>query len=458
MILTFEKISSEYMKIIIAGAGEVGFHLAKMLTNEAQDLYIIDQNIERLQYVQNHIDVIGIKGDATSLGVLKEAKISSCDLLIAATSIEEINMLICMIGKKLGAKKTIARLTNYETSLNELETFFKEMGVDTIISPVELASKEIQRLVNQSLFTDDYEFENGKLSVFGIAIGNNSQLINKSIVDTSYLNPNQSFKPLVFLRQGKTLMVQADSVLKENDIVYFIATPDGIKEVTNICGQDCYEIKNIMILGASRIAVLTAELLEKKYNVTLIEENKIRAEEVAEKLKKTLVINADGRDVSILEEENIDDMDAFIALTGNSETNIITSLVAKSHGVRKTIARVENMDYINLSQNIGIDTLINKKIIAANEIIKYIRKGEVQAIANLHGVDAEIIEFKVKANTKITSKPLRELKLPKSVNVAGIIRNNKGFIPFGDFQIQEGDKAVVFVQNKDIEDIEEFFH
>lgn len=458
MILTFEKILEKNMKIIIAGAGEVGFHLAKMLTNEAQDLYIIDQSGERLHYVQNHIDVIGIKGDATSLGVLKDAKISSCDLLIAATSVEEINMLICMIGKKLGAKKTIARLTNYETSLNELETFFKEMGVDTIISPVELASKEIQRLVNQSLFTDDYEFENGKLSVFGIAIGNNSKLINKSIVDTSYLNPNQSFKPLVFLRKGKTLMVQADSVLKENDIVYFIATPGGIKEVTNICGQDCYEIKNIMILGASRIAVLTAELLEKKYNVTLIEENKIRAEEVAEKLKKTLVINADGRDVSILEEENIDDMDAFIALTGNSETNIITSLVAKSHGVRKTIARVENMDYINLSQNIGIDTLINKKIIAANEIIKYIRKGEVQAIANLHGVDAEIIEFRVKANTKITRKPLRDLKLPKSVNVAGIIRNNKGFIPFGDFQVQEGDKAVVFVQNKDIEEVEEFFH
>lgn len=446
------------MKIIIAGAGEVGFHLAKMLTNEAQDLYIIDQSVERLHYVQNHIDVIGIKGDATSLGVLKEAKISSCDLLIAATSIEEINMLICMIGKKLGAKQTIARLTNYETSLNELETFFKEMGVDTIISPVELASKEIQRLVNQSLFTDDYEFEDGKLSVFGIAIGNNSALINKSIVDTSYLNPNQSFKPLAFLRRGKTFMVQADSVLKENDIVYFISTPEGIKEVTAICGQYCYEIKNIMILGASRIAVLTAELLENKYNVTLIEENKIRAEEVAEKLKKTLIINADGRDVSILEEENLDDMDAFIALTGNSETNIITSLVAKSHGVRKTIARVENMDYINLSQNIGIDTLINKKIIAANEIIKYIRKGEVQAIANLHGVDAEIIEFKVKPNTKITSKPLRDLKLPKSVNVAGIIRNNKGFIPFGGFQIQEGDKAVIFVQNKDIEDIEEFFH
>ena len=253
-------------------------------------------------------------------------------------------------------------------------------------------------------------------------------------------------------------MAQGDTVLNHNDIVYFIATPEGIKEVTAFCAKSCFEIKNIMILGASRIGILTAELLEKKYNVTLIEENRERALTVADKLKKTLVINADGRDVSILEEENLDDMDAFIALTGDSETNIITSLVAKSHGVKKTIARVENMDYINLSQNIGIDTLINKKIIAANEIIKYIRKGEVQAIANLHGVDGEIIEFNVKINTKITLKPLRELKLPKTVNIAGVIRHNKGFIPFGSFQLQEGDKAVVFVHNSEIEDIEEFFH
>ncbi|MBE7443223.1 MAG: Trk system potassium transporter TrkA [Flavobacteriales bacterium] len=446
------------MKIIIAGAGEVGFHLAEMLTHEAQDLYIIDQNEDRLNYIQNHIDVIGIRGDATSLGLLKEVKVSACDLLIAATSSEETNMLICMIGKKLGAKKTIARISNYETKLSELEVFFKEMGVDTIISPVELASKEIKRLIYQSAFTDDYEFDNGKLSVFGIAIDQNSPLVDKSIIDTKYLNPNQSFKPLAFLRQGKTHMVYPDSVLQKNDIVYFIATPEGIKEVTTICTNNCFEIKNIMILGASRIGILTAELLEKKFNVTLVEENKTKANQVAEKLKKTLVINADGRDVSILEEENLDDMDAFIALTSDSETNIITSLVAKSRGVKKTIARVENMDYINISQNIGIDTLINKKIIAANEIIKYIRKGEVQAVANLHGVDAEIIEFIVKADTKITRKTLKDLKLPKSVHIAGVIRNNKGFIPFGSFQLQEGDKAVVFVQNSEIDEVEDFFH
>ena len=212
-----------------------------------------------------------------------------------------------------------------------------------------------------------------------------------------------------------------------------------------------------MILGGSRIGVLTAELLEKKFDVILIEKDKKKAHQLSEHLKKTLVINSDGTDVQALEEENIGDMDAFIAVTGNSETNIISSLVAKSHGVKKTIAGVENIDYINLSHNIGIDTLINKKIIAANNIFKFIRKGEVKALANLHGVDGEIIEFYVNKGTKITTKPIRELKLPKSVNIAGVIRNNKGFIPFGGFKMQDGDKVVVFSHSDSIHDIEKFF-
>ncbi|NCP45715.1 MAG: hypothetical protein GW818_04650 [Flavobacteriales bacterium] len=213
-----------------------------------------------------------------------------------------------------------------------------------------------------------------------------------------------------------------------------------------------------MILGASRIGVLTAEILEKDYNVILIEENRGKANKIAEQLKHTLVINADGTDVSVLEEENIDEMDAFIAVTGDSETNIISSLIAKSKGVKKTIAGVENMDYINLSHNIGIDTLINKKMIAANNIFKFLRKGEVNAIANFHGVEGEIIEFNVKANTKITSKPLRELRLPDNINIAGVIRNNKGFVPFGGFQLEENDKVIVFTHVSKIAELEEFFN
>lgn len=445
------------MRIVIAGAGEVGFHLAKMMSHEAQNIYIIDDNEDRLNYVQSHIDVFGVKGNAKDIDVLKEVKVDNCDLLIAATSSEETNLLVCINGKKLGAKRTIARISNYEGIGTDMREFYGSLGVDTVISPVELASQEIKRLVGQSAFTNDYEFEGGKLIVFGIAIAENSPLKDKSVSDTKHLNPSRDFKPIALLRNDKTMMVQGDTILLENDIVYFISTQKSIGQITNICGQECFEIKNIMILGGSRIGVLTAELLEKKYNVILIEKDKRKAEQIANHLKKTLVINADGTDVQVLEEENLEDMDAFISVTGNSETNIITSIVAKSHGVKKTIAGVENIDYINLSQSIGIDTLINKKMIAASEIFKFIRKGEVEEIANLHGVDGEIIEFNVKAGSKITSKPIRDLKIPISTNIAGVIRDNEGFIPFGGFQVQADDKVVVFTQTGFINEIEKYF-
>jgi trk system potassium uptake protein TrkA len=445
------------MRIIIAGAGEVGFHLAKMMSSESQNIYIIDENEDRVNYVQAHLDVFCVLGDAKDLEVLKENKISSCDLLIAATSSEETNLLVCITGKKLGAKRTIARINNYEGIGTSMRVFYESLGVDNIISPVELASKEINRLITQSAFTNDYEFEGGKLSVFGIPICDKSPLKDKSVVETAYLNPNRSFKPLFLLRGEKTILIQASTELKENDIVYFISTPESIPLITKICGQQFYDIKNIMILGASRIGVLTAEILEKDYNVILIEEDKNKATRIADQLKHTLVINADGTDVSVLEEENIAEMDAFIAVTGDSETNIISSLIAKSHGVKKTIAGVENIDYINLSHNIGIDTLINKKIIAANNIFTFLRKG-VSAIANFHGVDGEIIEFNVKADTKILSKPLRELKLPETVSVAGVVRNNKGFIPFGGFQLEENDKVIVFSKKESILELEKLFN
>jgi len=446
------------MRIIIAGAGEVGFHLAKMMSKESQNIYIIDEDEDRINYVQAHLDVFCVQGDAKDLQVLKENKISSCDLLIAATSSEEVNLLVCITGKKLGAKRTIARINNYEGIGTNMRIFYESLGVDNIISPVELASKEIYRLITQSAFINESTFENGKLSVFGISIHPDSPLNHKSVTETTYLNPNRSFKPLFLLRGDKTIVIQAGTILQTNDIVYFISTPESVQQIIKICGQQFFDIKNIMILGASRIGVLTAEILEKDYNVILIEENRGKANKIAEQLKHTLVINADGTDVSVLEEENIDEMDAFIAVTGDSETNIISSLIAKSKGVKKTIAGVENMDYINISHNIGIDTLINKKMIAANNIFKFLRKGEVNAIANFHGVEGEIIEFNVKANTKITSKPLRELRLPDNINIAGVIRNNKGFVPFGGFQLEENDKVIVFTHVSKIAELEEFFN
>ena len=445
------------MKIIITGGGAVGYHLAKMMSSELQDIYLIDENQERLDYIQSHIDIFAIKGDAKSISILKEAKIEECDLLIAVTSSEETNLLVSILAKQFGAKRAIARINNMELLEEDNQLLFRELGVDNLISPVKLAAKEIQRLLKRSAFTDDCEFEGGKLRVFGIPVGSQSPLKGRTILESAYLNKDLTFKPIALHRNEETIIVDKNTTILEKDILYFISDPYSINRVMELCDKKCYDIKDVMILGGSSIGEATAEILEKEYRVTLVEKNKQRCETLAGKLKKTLVINVDGRDVSALEEEGLGDMDAFIAVTGDSESNIMSSLVAKNHEVKKTIARVENIDYIHLSQNIGIDTLINKKIIAATNMFKYVRKGEIRAIASLHGVDAEIIEFNVKPHSKVTQKPIRDLKFPKSANIAGVIRDEVGFIPFGDFQLEAGDKAVVFSLTESIHKIEKYF-
>ena len=445
------------MKIIIAGAGDLGSHLAKLLSSESHDIYLIDQNEERLNTISSQVDVFTIAGDAKSVEIMEQKLISSCDLLIAVTSSEETNMLICILGKKLGAKRTIARINDVNIIKENKEHFYNELGIDTLISPTYLATLEIQRLVNQSAFTDDIEFDNGKLTVFGISLSKNSNLINKTVRESAELNPNLSFKPLALHRDDLTLIVNGETVLKENDIVYFISLKDSIPSIIKLCGRNNFKIKDVMIIGGSRIGMNTAELLENDFRVTLVEKDKATCQHMANILKKTLIINIDGHDVKMLEEEGLTEIDALISVTADSEMNIMTSLVGKSHGIKKTIARIENFDYINLSQSIGIDTLINKKIIAADNIFKFVRKGNVSLVANLHGTDAEIIEFLVKDGSKITKSPINKLNFPNSSKIAGVIRNGNPIITFGDFHLKENDKTIVFSLTESIKEIEKFF-
>ena len=247
------------------------------------------------------------------------------------------------------------------------------------------------------------------------------------------------------------------TILKENDIVYFISLKESIDNIIKICGKHKFKVKDVMIIGGSRIGLNTAELLEKDFRVTLVEKDKKKCEEMASTLKSSLVVNINGHDVKMLEEEGLTETDALVSVTADSEMNIMTSLVGKSHGIKKTIARIENFDYINLSQSIGVDTLINKKIIAADNIFKFVRKGNVSSVANLHGTDAEIIEFIVKKGSKITKKPLNHLNFPNLSKIAGVIRDGNPIIPFGDFQLQENDQTIVFSLTESIKKIEEFF-
>ena len=358
------------MRIIIAGAGDLGFHLAKLLAYEEQDIILIDQDSEVLENVSNSLDVNVIKGSSTSISVLEEANVSKADLLIAVTSIEETNIATAIIGKSLGAKRTIARISNIEFLQQKEKLDLKTVGIDEIISPESLAAREIKRLLKQSALTDTFEFEKGSLSLIGITVDEDSELRDKTLTETAYLNPDQDFTTIAILRDHETIIPYGDNKFMLNDHAYFIAEPSGMERVMSLAGKESFEIKNVMILGGSKVGINTARQLSKKYNIKIIEQDKEKCLMLADELPDTMIINGDGRSIDLLKQEGIDRMDAFVALTGNSETNIISSLVAKNNGVKKTISAVENIDYIHLSQSIGVDTLINKKLIAANFIFR----------------------------------------------------------------------------------------
>ncbi|SNR17114.1 Potassium uptake protein [Tenacibaculum jejuense] len=448
------------MKIIIAGAGDVGFHLAKLLSYESQDTYIVDLDGDKLNYINNHLDVITKKGDATSIKLLKEIGIGNADLLLAVTENQNTNFTISVIGKALGVNKTIARIKNPEF-LNSEAINFQDFGVDFMISPEELAAEEIKLLLHQSSFNDTVAFENGLFNVMGTTLGYKSPIVNLSVKEAKEKFNMVDFITIAIKREGiaQTIIPRGDTEYKMNDQVYFSVPNYSIEKLYPIIGKEHLDIKNVMILGGSSIGKKTARnLCKDNFKVKLVEKDRDKALTLAEDLRTTLVINGDGRELELLEEENIRDMDAFIAVTGDSETNIMSCLVAKSKGVRKTVALVENMDYINISQTIGIDTLINKKLIAASNIFRHIRKGEILALANLHNIDAEVFEFEVQNGAKVTEKPIKELRFPREAVFGGIIRNGKALMSFGDMQIEAGDHAIVFCLPEAISTVEDLFN
>jgi len=448
------------MKIIIAGAGEVGFHLAKLLSYESQEITLIDHKKEHLVYAIEHLDIRTIKGNATSINVLKDANINQAELFIAVTSSETTNITASVLAKQLGVKRTIARISNTEFIENKDEIGFSQFGIDELISPESLAANEIGLLLNQYGFNDTYEFEEGALTMLGLKLSQSAKFIGKTVKEAAEIYPELHFIPIAVQRQGTqfTIIPRGDTVFKEGDKVVFITSKGGDKELFELSGKTKTGIKNVMILGGSLIGIKTAnDLCSNKFNVKLLENRKEVANELADDLPNALVICGDGRNVEILDEEHINDMDAFISVTGNSETNIMSCLLAKSKGVKKTIALVENMDYFQLSQSIGIDTLINKKLLAANTIFRHIRKGEVVAMTKLTNMNAELLEFVVKYDSKISHIKIKDLGFPRSAIIGGVIRDGKGEIPLGEFEILPKDRVVVCCQPQSISQVEKFF-
>jgi trk system potassium uptake protein TrkA len=445
------------MKIVIAGAGDVGFNLAQLLSLENQDITLIDENEDVLNHASSHLDVMIVKGDVSSLSVLNQCDMKRANLFIAVTTSETTNLFSCILAKKLGATRTIARVNNPEFLETAQIESFEELGVDTLISPQQLAAEEIDRLLSLSAFSHIAEFEGGRLAVVGFSINNESGLRNLPLQNLRKKINNAEFKTLAVVRERELMMPNEEEILKGGDHVYLSVRDEYLGRINDVLDKERRKVRRVMVVGGTSLAMKTAQLLENKYKVSIIAQGKEVCKKFLECLSKSIVIDADPGNVEVLKEEGISKMDAFVALTDNSETNILGSLMAEQLGVYKTIAHVDNAIYTQISHRIGVDTLINKKIIAANNIFRFVRKGHVEALTSLHDTEVEIIEYVIHKENRTTRKALAELFLPSEAVIAGIIREKETILPTEEFICQLGDRVIVLAGARAIAKVEEIF-
>jgi len=447
------------MNIVIAGDGEVGLHLAQELSAlENQNITIVDPHEDLIKQVESHTDLMAITGDSTSVSVLENANVKKADLLISVLHDERTNLVTAALGKQLGAKKTIARINNLEYLRPENVARFINMGIDALVCPEDIVSQEITNLLSQTAATEIFDFSKGKLFLFLIKLEQNAPVINKSLNDIVSMFPHLDFRAVAIHRNSETIIPKGDDKFLVNDLSYVVTKPGGINDLLKLGGKQKIDIRNVMIVGGGRVGRTTAKKLENRLHIKLFEIDRNKSMQLASQLEHTLVIHGDARDIQLMEDEDIRGMDAFIAVTDSSETNILSCLHARKFGVKRTIALVENIDYIDISQNIGIDTIINKKLSTASYIVKYTMHAEVTSIKCLSGINAEVMELVADPHSAVTKKPIKDLSLPKGAIIGGIIRGNESHIAVGDFQIEEGDKVVVFSLPESIHKVDKLFN
>lgn len=443
------------MNIVIAGAGQVGTHLAKMLSNEKHEIVLIDQDEENLKPLDANFDLMTLVGNPVSILDLKEARIKNADLFIGVTPYETENITACILAKNLGAKKTVARIDNNGYVLPENLSRFHSFGIDSLIYPELLAAQEIVQALKFPGIRQIYEFPDGNLIVVGLKIRDNAPIVNKPL---AYINAkHDNFRVLAITRGSHTIIPSGDDEILDGDIVFFLTEKNNLEVVKERAGKVSYDVKNVMILGGSRIGIKTAQMVPDNFNVKIIEIDRERSFKIVDKLDNALVINGDGRDWELLREEGIHKMDAFVALTGNSEVNILSCILAKKMGIKKTVAEVENIDYFELAENFNIGTIINKKRIAASHIYQMTLRANVSHVKCLTASDAEVMQLTAHAGAKITRGKLSKLKLPSDINVGAVIRDRQAIIASGELAIEPGDQVIIFCLPSAIKKVEKLF-
>jgi trk system potassium uptake protein TrkA len=436
----------------------VGLHLAEALVRSNHDITIVDPHEELLKMMESHSDLMTVTGDSTSTAVLQRANVKHADLVIAVLHDEHINLLTGIIAKKLGAKKVIARVNTMENLSPEVWRMYQDLGIDGLLSPEDIAAQEIISLLKQNASLETYDFSGGKLQLFMVKLESEAEILGKTVDEVIDQYQHLEFRIAAIHRRQSTFIPQGEDVFQIGDMVYVVTKPHAVKDIIKLSGKKKINVHNVMIVGGGRVGRITAKRLENELNIKVLENNKERCMDLTNYLSEALVVNADARDLDLLEDEGIKDMDAFIAVTDNTETNILTCLQAKSFGVKKTIALVENIDYIDISQNIGIDSIINKKLIAASYMVKYTLGAKVSSLKCLSGIDADIVEFDVRAGSAVTRKTIGQLAMPNDAIICGITRDGESFIATDDFQIETDDLVVVLALPNGIPAVERLFH
>ncbi len=457
------------MNIIIAGAGAVGTHLARLLSNENLSVVLIDESEDKLSKLNNDLDIMTLNVAPTSINGLKNAGIGNADLFIAVTPNESENLTCCMLAKQLGAKRTVARVDNYEYMKQENRYLFESIGIEMLIYPELLAAKEIADSARYSWVRQWWDFNNGDLVLISVKMhdGNpkydkeisneKNQLVGRTLKNIGM--DGHKFHVIAIKRNGETVVPYGDEKIMPRDLVFFMTTRDEIDNIRHLVGKDDYpSVHNIMIIGGGKLSVRTDWALPDNMNVKIVEPDMERCEQLGKMLKnKTLVINGEGHDMGLLNDEGFENLDAFISLTSNDEENILACIAARRKGIRKTIAQVENLDYLDMAEDLDVGTIINKKTIAASHIYQLLLKAAVDNVKMLTVADADVAEFVVKKNSKVTKNPVMKLGLPHGVNIGGVIRNGKGMLVQGSTRLQEDDRVVVFCIGSTLKKLDKYF-
>ena len=445
------------MRVVIAGAGAVGTHLARLLSIENQDVTLIDPDKERLDFARNNLEMITMIGSATSLYDLNEIGVSKADLFIAVTPEESVNITACMLASKMGAKKTFARIDNYEYLLPRNKEFFENLGVHLMVYPEMLAAKEIVSDIKRPWARLWVELCGGAIILVGVKVHAGAPLVDKHLYELG--NEMKKFHIVAIKRDNLTIIPRGNHLIQDGDVLFFTVTRDSVDEIPIVTGKEIYDIKHVMIMGGSRIALRTCEYLPDNIKIKLLEFDKEKAQKLLEKVPKNVTVYYDdGRNADALIQEGIDDTDAFIAVTGNSEANILACLTAKRFGVYKTIAEVENMDYISMAENLDIGNIINKKLITVNNIYRFLLNADVSSIKSLTVANADVAEIIARPNSRITKKEIKQITLPPNVTLGGLIRNGQAMMIEGNTIIEPYDQVVVFCVESALKEAEKLFH